>query len=96
MRNPSRVSVAINIPQFWQPVTGGVKVVEASGDTVGDCLGDLVKRFPGLGAKLFGEDGKLRGYLGVYVNGESTYPDELGRKVNEGDELHIINIIAGG
>ncbi len=71
-------------------------MVNVNGGTVGDCLSDLVKRFPRLEAKLFSENGKLQSYLGVYVNGESAYPDELARKVTNGDELHIINIIAGG
>jgi adenylyltransferase/sulfurtransferase len=90
------VSVEINIPQFLHPITDEVKVVDVDGGTVGDCLSDLVKRFPRLEAKLFSENGKLQSYLGVYVNGESAYPDELARKVTNGDELHIINIIAGG
>ena len=90
------MSVEINIPQFLQPITDEVKVVDANGGTVGDCLNDLIKRFPRLEAKLFGQSGKLQSYLSVYVNGESAYPDELARKVTNGDELHIINIIAGG
>ena len=90
------MSVEINIPQFLQPITDEVKVVEVNGGTVGDCLSALVKRFPRVEAKLFSKNGKLQSYLGVYVNGESAYPDELARKVTSGDELHIINIIAGG
>jgi len=90
------LSVEINIPQFLQPAADDAKVVNVNGSTVGDCLIDLVKRFPGVEEKLFSKNGKLHGYLEVYINGESAYPEELARPVAEGDELHIINIIVGG
>ncbi len=90
------MSVEIRIPQFLQPVADEVRVADVNGSTVGDCLSDLVKRFPRLEAKLFDDNGKLHGYLDVYINGESAYPEELARPVAEGDELHIINIIVGG
>jgi len=90
------MSVEINIPQFLQPVADEVKVADVNGSTVGDCLSDLVKKFPRLEEKLFGENGKLHGYLDVFINGESAYPEELARPVSQGDELHIVNIIVGG
>ncbi len=90
------MSVVINIPQFFQHLVDEVKVVKASGRTVGECLSDLVKRFPQLEELLFNGDGKLHGYLDVFINGESAYPEELAKPVVEGDELHIINIIVGG
>ena len=91
-----RVSVEINIPQFWQHLTDEVKIAEVKGRTVGECLRELVKRFPRIEALLFSQNGKLLDYLGIYVNGESVYPGELTRPVVDGDKLHIINIIVGG
>jgi len=90
------VSVAINIPQFLQHLAGDVKVADVNGRTVGECLNDLAKQFPQLEARLFGKDGKLLKYLDVYINGESAYPEELAKLVNDGDKLHIVNIIVGG
>ena len=42
------------------------------------------------------KDGALLDYVTVYVNGESAYPEELARSVNDGDELYIERMIAGG
>ena len=89
------MSVTVNIPQFLQPDTGEVRETKVEGGTVGECLNDLVRRFPRLKPLLF-EKGKLHGYLEVFVNRESAYPEELAKPVNAGDELHIINIIVGG
>ncbi|MAE11549.1 MAG: MoaD/ThiS family protein [Dehalococcoidales bacterium] len=92
----TKVSAAINIPQFFQHLVDGVKVTKTGGRTVGECLDELIERFPQLEAHLFSGDGKLHGYLDVFINGESAYPEELSKPVADGDELHIINIIVGG
>ena len=90
------MSVEINIPQFLQHLAHDVKVTEAHGRTIGECLDNLVKQFPKLKSPLFGKNGKLHKYLDVYINGESAYPEELAKPVNDGDKLHIVNIILGG
>jgi len=89
------MSVTVNIPQFLQPDTDDVRAAKVDGGTVGECLNDLVKRFPRLKPLLF-KNGKLHGYLDVFVNKKSAYPEELAKPVANGDELHIINIIVGG
>ena len=91
-----KVSVEINIPQFLQHLTSDVKVVNSSGGNVGECLDDLVKRFPQVKSRLFNDNGELLKYLEIYINGESAYPEELSKPVVDGDELHIVNIIVGG
>ena len=73
-----------------------VKVLDVAGNTVGDCLNDLVKQFPQCGEMLFDKNGTLIGYIEVYVNGESTYPEELSKPVKDGDQLYILSVVAGG
>jgi len=77
-------------------VTNGAKVVEVNGDTVGQCLNRLVEQLPDIEPELFDKKGELRGYIGIYINGESAHPGELGKPVKDGDELSIILVIAGG
>ena len=77
-------------------LTGDQDVVEVNGSTVGQCLKDLVNKFPEVQKGLFDKDHKLLNYVDVYVNGESAYPEELAKLVKDGDELHIIFMIAGG
>ena len=90
------MSVKINIPYFFQHLANGVKTADVNGSTVGECLNNLVKQFPQFEELLLDKNGKLIKYVDVYINEESTYPEELAKPVNDGDELHIMNIIAGG
>ena len=53
--------------------------VSVSGTTVGECLDKLVEQFPGVKPKLFGKNGKLLNYVDIYVNQDSSYPEELAK-----------------
>jgi molybdopterin converting factor small subunit len=77
-------------------MTEGQEVLEVEGTTVGECLQQLVARFPDTRNWIFGKDGKLNDVLDIYVNLESSYPEELAMKVRDGDEIHIISQVAGG
>lgn len=90
------MSVKININPFLSHLTNDQDIVEVNGSTVGQCLGQLVARFPELRKWLFEKDGNLNSLVDIYVNLESSYPEELAKPVKDGDELHIIVIIAGG
>ena len=90
------MSVKINIPDYLSYLANDQDVFEIQGSTVGQCLEQLVAKYPGLRDWLFGKDGNLRRTVDVYVNMESTYPEELAKPVKDGDELHIIIIISGG
>ena len=90
------MSIQINISQFLQHLTNDVRVVNVNGKTVGDCLNDLVGQFPQLETLLFDKEGELLKLLNVYVNGESAYPEELAKSVNDGDKLDIMYTIVGG
>lgn len=90
------MSVKINIHPFLTQHTNDQDVVEVNGSTVGQCLEQLVGQYPELRKWLFEKDGKLNRLVEIYVNGESSYPEELAKPVKDGDELHIVIIISGG
>ena len=90
------MSVTINLHPNLLQFTNDQAVIEVKGNTVGQCLDDLVRQFPWIRQGLFGKDGKLLNYVDIYVNQESSYPEELAKPVKDGDELHITLIIAGG
>ncbi len=92
-----RVSVKISIPSSCHEFTGGQSVAEVGGDTVGECLDDLARQFPGIPRGLFDREGKLLDYLAIYVNLKSTYSEGLDTPVKDGDKLDIVLFpIAGG
>lgn len=89
-------SVKININPFLTHITNNQSAVDVSGNTIGQCLEQLVTRFPELKKWLYKKDGKLSDLVDIYLNGESSFPLELSKLVKDGDELHIIVIISGG
>ncbi|HJM36762.1 MAG: MoaD/ThiS family protein [Dehalococcoidales bacterium] len=90
------MGVKINIAPYLQPYTGNNVVVEVNGGQVGECLEQLVKQFPGMGKMLYLENGELFPHVAIFVNSADVYPEGLAKFVKEGDEVHIIYIIAGG
>jgi molybdopterin converting factor small subunit len=90
------MSVTINLNPTLSSLANNQKVVEVNGSTVGECLDELVKQFPKVKPLLLDKNGKLHNYVEVYVNQESSYPEELDKQVNDGDELHVTMIIFGG
>jgi molybdopterin converting factor small subunit len=90
------VSVKVNIHPSLVHLSGGQNIVEVNGNTVGQCLEQLVAKFPEMKSWLFARNGKLNGTIEIYVNSKSSYPEELAMPVKDGDELHIIAIIIGG
>lgn len=76
--------------------TNGQNVAQVHGSTVGECLADLVEQFPKMKQELFDENGKLSGTVFVSINLKSTYPEDSANPVDNGDELYIVRVIAGG
>jgi len=90
------VSKTIRIHQGLRHLTGDQPTVDVNGATVGECLKEIVSRFPAMESKLFDKKGKLLNYIEIYVNAKTSYPEELAMPVKDGDELTIILMIAGG
>ncbi|MFC2002037.1 MoaD/ThiS family protein [Chloroflexota bacterium] len=88
------MSIKVNTGPLLSQSTNKQQIVEVNGNTVGECLRNLVEQFPRL--KLFEKDGQLLAYIEIYINGESAYPQELDKPVKDGDELSIILMIDGG
>ncbi len=90
------MSVKVVFSPFLYRFTGGQTTALVEGGTVGECLQELEEQFPGLKAQLLDKDGRLKGYVDIYVNKASAYPEELSRPVKEGDEVNILFLIEGG
>ncbi len=90
------MGIKIKIHPILHQYTNNQEIAEVNGNTVGECLNDLIKQFPRVEKGLFDKNGKLLSYVDVYVNKESAYPEELNKPVKDGDELYIVIIIGGG
>lgn len=90
------MSITIEVPPILQQHTQGEQTVSVEGNTVDECLSQLLKKYPGVKAALFDESNKLHGYIQIFINSASTYPQELSKPVIEGDVIDILFLISGG
>jgi molybdopterin converting factor small subunit len=89
---PVKVHIHVTHRQF----TKGLEVVEIEGKTVGECLNHLIEQFPGMEKALFAKKDKLLNIIEIYVNHASAYPNELAKPTKDGDEIHLVTMLAGG
>lgn len=91
------MSVTVRVPTPMRRVSGGAKDVQADGSTVAGVIEDLERRYPGFKDRLCEEDGILRRFINIYVNGEDIrYAKGIDTAVKDGDEMSIIPAVSGG
>lgn len=76
-------------PRFWDK-DGSYVGVSVSGDTVRDCLKQLVEQEPVLKEKLFNNEGNLNPAVLVFQNDKSVFPYDLANPVTDGDEVKVV------
>ena len=90
------MAVRVHIHTSHRQFTNGLEVVPVEGNTVGECLNQLIRQFPGMEKALFAKNDKLLNIVEVYVNHTTAYPNELIKPVKDGDEIHLVLMLAGG
>ena len=88
----------VHIPSPLRPYADKQTAVEVGGATVADALDQLTAKFPELKRHIFTDDGKVRGFVNVYLNDEDVryLPEKDRSAVKEGDNISILPSIAGG
>ena len=91
------MSISVRIPTPLRRVTNGVDKVDTEGDTLDQIIDSLDSQYPGLKGRLCDEDGELRNFVNVYVNGEDVrFMQGLATATKSGDEVSIVPAVAGG
>ena len=91
------MAVQVRIPTPLRKFTGGQEAVAAEGGSIGEIIEDLEAKHPGLKDRICEENGNVRRFVNVYVNGDDIrFLDNLGSAVKDGDEVSIVPAIAGG
>jgi molybdopterin converting factor small subunit len=88
------VTIKLSSVLYYSPDDKATVTVE--GDTVGKCLDELVKQLPALKPKVFGNNGKLRTNINIFINQASARSQEMDKPVRDGDEIFITRIVGGG
>ena len=88
---------SVLIPTPLRKLTNDLELVQTSGTNVGELLDNLDKAFPGLKERVCDEQGNVRRFVNVFVNGEDIrFLNEKATPVKESDEVSIVPAIAGG
>ena len=91
------MSVSVRIPTPLRKVTNGEDKVNADGNTVRAIIASLDSQFPGIKGRLCDDNGELRSFVNIYVNGEDIrFMEGVESGVNSGDEISIVPAVAGG
>ena len=91
------MAVTVRVPTPLRRIANGAKDVQASGGTVSALIDDLETRFPGFRDRLCDDDGTLKRFINLYVNGEDIrYASGLETSLTDGDEVSIIPAVSGG
>ncbi len=84
------------IPPSYRGPTGGEGEIPVDGRTVGDCLDRVGERFPGFREQIFDAEGKVHGFVSLFVNGDEVAREAVDTPVGESDRVEILAAIAGG
>ena len=87
-------TVAVRVAALLHSYTGGASELHANGDTVGEVLADLDRRFPGLRFRVVDEQERMRRHMRCFVN--DTDVRSVATQVGDGDEIYIVGALSGG
>ena len=91
------MSVHVRVPTPLRRFTGGGEEVSANGGTVAALVNDLEQRHPGIKERICDDDGKVRRFVNIFVNGDDIrFLNNLDTVLKDGDEVSIVPAIAGG
>ena len=91
------MTVRVRIPAPLRTVTEGAAEVDVEGGSVGAAMGQLEQRYPQIRTRLRDDQGELRRFVNLYVNGEDIrFLSGMDTSLSSGDEVSIIPAVAGG
>lgn len=87
----------VRVPMPMRALTNGAGEVSVTSGSLTSIIAQLEQAYPGMRERLCDEEGELRRFINVFVNGEDArFLDGLETRIKDGDELSIIPAMAGG
>ena len=91
------MSITVRVPAPLQKLTKNQEEVKVSAANIKELIESLEKDFPGIKQRICDEQGLLRRFINIYVNGEDVrFLQQDATALKDGDEVSIIPAIAGG
>ena len=86
-----RSPVTVQVPSSLRELTGGREEIRLEAGTVDEVLDQIRDEEPLLAGRLFSDDGRVRGFINVFVNGtELRHLEADRREVSPGSILTIV------
>jgi molybdopterin synthase sulfur carrier subunit len=87
----------VRIPTPLRKYTQGAEEVTAAGATLRAVVSDIENRYPGIRERICDENGNVRRFVNIYVNGDDIrFLSNLDTAIKDADEVSIVPAIAGG
>ncbi len=91
------MGVMVRIPTPLRRMTNGQDKLEMDASTLSVMIDNLESSYPGFKERLIDENGDLRYFVNIYLNGEDVrFLQGLDTSTNSGDEISIVPAVAGG
>ncbi|MCH8898495.1 MAG: MoaD/ThiS family protein [Chloroflexi bacterium] len=91
------MGVTVRIPTPLRRMTNGQAKLEMDASTLGVMIDNLEASYPGFKERLIDENGDLRYFVNIYLNGEDVrFLQGLDTSTSSGDEISIVPAVAGG
>ena len=91
------MSITVRIPTPLRKLTNGQDKVSVDGNTLRSIVEELENEFPGIKDRICDENGEIRNFVNLYVNGEDVrFEAGLDTTTSSGSEVSIVPAVAGG
>ena len=87
----------VRMPPTLRTATDGTKLVDVDGTTVQEVVDNLIATYPGLAPQLLAADGKVNGFVNVFLNDTDVrHLEGFSTAVTERDSIVLLPAMAGG
>ena len=88
---------SIRIPMPLRKLTNNTDIVKTDASTLAEAVDRLEADYPGIKERIVGDDGEIRRFVNIYVNGEDVrFLSNLATALAASDEVSIVPAVAGG
>lgn len=86
----------VRLPTLLRPLAEDAAVVDVGAPTFGALREAIRERYPALAERLYDGDGRIREFVGVFVEGEDARGFADDTPLSEGSEVVLLPAISGG
>ena len=91
------MSIVVRVPTPLRRLTNGQDKVEVDGADLDGVINAMNEQYPGIRDRICDDQGDLRNFVNVYVNGEDVrFMRGIQTPTSSGDEISVVPAVAGG